>query len=148
MRLQVVADQAGSKHTGDSRNRGEAGLRTNHSLRRVGRRGDQLRNWREGGTSAPREQSPALTVRQASSHAARLDQVIGSAKSQSGLWLSLYLRFCEVRDPCAQLTRLDRVLLGPALPRLRDELPLRRFDLAVAAEVDERLAVCRLSAEC
>jgi hypothetical protein len=28
MRLQVVANQAGSKHTGDSRNRGKAGPQT------------------------------------------------------------------------------------------------------------------------
>ncbi len=31
MRLQVVADQAGSKHTGDSRNRGKAGPQNGRS---------------------------------------------------------------------------------------------------------------------
>jgi hypothetical protein len=43
VRLQVAVDQAGSKHTGDYRNPGEAGLRPGRSRRRGGRRCGRLR---------------------------------------------------------------------------------------------------------
>src|ERR1039458_2979689 len=46
-------------------------------------------------------------------------------------------RICEARDPGAQLTRLHRVLFNPTVRRLRDELPLRRFDLASWTEVEK-----------
>jgi hypothetical protein len=45
------------------------------------------------------------------------------------------------------VSRLHPVLLGPALQRLRDELPVRWFDLASWAKVDERLTVRRLVAK-
>ena len=59
VRLQVVADQAGSKHTGDSRNRGKAGPQTARSRRRGGRRADRLRKWRIRGRGSSACESPA-----------------------------------------------------------------------------------------
>jgi hypothetical protein len=45
------------------------------------------------------------------------------------------------------ITRRHRVLFVPGAQRLRDQLPLRRFDLASSADADERLTVRRLVAK-
>jgi hypothetical protein len=58
--LQVVADQAGSKHTGDSRNRGKAGPRNGRSRRRGCRRGDRLCKWRIRGRERESKSRPAF----------------------------------------------------------------------------------------
>ena len=49
MRLPVAADQAGSKHLGDSRNRGKAGLSVDPARGSDGRRPRDARLWRGAG---------------------------------------------------------------------------------------------------
>jgi len=49
MRLQVVADQTGSKHTGDSRNRAKGGQPMSRSRRRTVEGAEVIRFWRIGG---------------------------------------------------------------------------------------------------
>ena len=65
-RLQVVADRAASKHTGDSHNRGNPGPRTGRSERRDGRRRGRSRNWRFAGPVTFSPSRPGFIVRRAS----------------------------------------------------------------------------------